>query len=75
MVFVSLSLMCLVIAFFAQQLSVIVLVGPHAGGAIVAQVCQMANLASAWLLENGTGSLKGKDQQKLRQNLLKDGVL
>lgn len=32
----------------------------------------MANLASTWLLENGTGSLRGKDQQQLRQNLLKD---
>ncbi len=65
----------LVIASFAQELSFIVLVGPHAGGAIVGQVCQMANLASTWLSENGTGSLKGKDQQQLRQNLLKDRVL
>lgn len=39
---------------------------------VVGSVCQMANLASSWLLEHGTGSLRGKDQQLLRQTLLKD---
>lgn len=42
---------------------------------VVGSVCQMANLASSWLLEHGTGSLRGKDQQLLRQTLLKDPFL